>query len=263
MHQDEPDARLRRERLLLGGRAKLRERFVVAPESRKGAGQVRTHHDVPLVECDRATQEWHRLLEPALLVERHAQVVEHPRLGRELRGGPPQRRLGVSRTVELEQRQAEPAVRLLAVGLEHQRAHEVLDGDQRLARSLAFAVDDGRAVVVVADRAFRRRDHRVRPERVVVAPDLDLQPRQGAQGREQRGQGRAARAEERRAYRSGRVRADEPRDAAAEQDGEPQARQVAVAVVRQLEAGVHEAADGRQHDRVPRTGGEARRPPPG
>src|SRR5205807_9218430 len=61
---DEPDARLRRERLLLGGRAKLRERFVVAPESRKGAAEVRARHNVPLVECDRATQERHRLLEP-------------------------------------------------------------------------------------------------------------------------------------------------------------------------------------------------------
>src|SRR5216110_2577911 len=41
IHQDEPDARLNREWLLPGGRAKLRERFVVAPESRKRSEERR------------------------------------------------------------------------------------------------------------------------------------------------------------------------------------------------------------------------------
>src|SRR5206468_5467350 len=50
IREDEPDARLRRERLLLGGPAKFRDGFVVAPESREGAAEVRARDDVALVE---------------------------------------------------------------------------------------------------------------------------------------------------------------------------------------------------------------------
>src|SRR5207248_1554654 len=71
---------------------------------------------------------------------------------------------------------------------------------------------------------------------------------------------RAARPKQWRLHPACGIEPDERHDGASDEDRERQARDVAVTVVRELMAGVHEPSHRRQDDGVPRVDGESRGP---
>ena len=169
---------------------------------------------------------------------------------------------GVQRRLVLLQRRAhlpspvqngpEVVVRLRILGVDFERQAEVA------LRGLDLAP----AGLECPQRAVRERVPRldaedVAPQRLAIAPAADLSPGHGAQRDEHDRRGRHGRRSRRR-----RPRLEQPAEARAREQREPQARQVRVAVRSQLASEGDDPRDGEQRDEVDHPRGQARRESP-
>ena len=143
-------------------------------------------------------------------------------------------------------------IRFWLVGSELQRELEVLAGERRvfLAAETGALVAEIGAQVAVADRAVGLRFERISPQRVRVAPDLDLVPREDRESDEPDDPDRCQRPGHGRPDRAvGRRPRHRPHHAA-EQQGQTEAGKVAVAIVCQLVARMNDPDDRGEGDRV-------------
>src|SRR5215470_9891481 len=118
IRENEADPRLGSERLLVRGAVQLGERFVEALQTHKSFREIRARHDVVGVHCDGLPKVRLRFRESLLLIQREPEIVQRAELDRADVQRSTQRRLGFAWMTQLDERQAEAAVRFVTIGLE-------------------------------------------------------------------------------------------------------------------------------------------------
>ena len=213
--------------------------------------------DVPGLDLDRALQMVDRLVRPPTVEQGGAEIVEPFHIVRVTREEDlemperapivPEHRVGVS----------EMLMDLHVVGPERLNALELGLGQIELT---AIRVED--AKIAVTDRAAGIGLERVPPERLCVAPDLNLVGAQIGQTAEpddaERGHGLC----ESRAKHTGHTGLDRGTGDGADEEGEAESREVAVPIVGQLVSRMNDADHRAQRNRVVRPDRQPGRPAP-
>ena len=248
----------RRRRLIIGGvddcTAMLGDGLLAPPQVRNCGRVVQAGHRVLWIDLQRSHEHRTRFVIALLTDERDAQHDEGVHVFWLLGEAPLEMRDPVLGTPCVDERHPQVDVRSRAVRAQRERGLEVVDGGV-----VVVVVVEPYPEVRVAHRARRLRLDCVCPQRPGVAPDLNLMPAQDSEGRNERNDRAGGGVDERRP-RSTAVR-QQPAEARADEQREPERREVRITVACHLIARVCDAGDRSQHDEVRRPRGQDRRTP--